>query len=164
MLECCTVVNWLYFGAQNVFCDVFFYLSIPFYSVDSDLGYHLNFVFLPFFCPFISGISHSCSTCPVVICIPTQITRFKTQNSSNQTQVTVADNQSPPVLEICFWHWKKCPKRSETAEMDPFNVKEKIGMSQSLKKAIFSFFDPQNLAVPLNNSLKIPKNVQSTPF
>ena len=77
---------------------------------------------------------------------------------------TVADNQSPPVLEICFWHWKKCPKRSETAEMDLFNVKEKIGMSRSLKKAIFSFFDPQNLVVPLNNSLKIPKNVQSTPF
>ena len=77
---------------------------------------------------------------------------------------TVTDNQNLPVLVIWLWHWKKYPKRSETAEMNPFNVKEEIGMSQSLKKAIFSFFDPQNLAVPLNNSLKIPKNVQSTPF
>jgi len=48
--------------------------------------------------------------------------------------------------------------------MSSFEVKEKIGTSRLLEKAIFSFFDPQNLAVPINNSLKIPKNAQSTPF
>ena len=58
----------------------------------------------------------------------------------------------------------KSLQRSETAEMNSFKVKGKIGMSQLLKKAIFSFFDPQNLAVPLNNLLKTLKNVQSTPF
>jgi hypothetical protein len=55
-------------------------------------------------------------------------------------------------------------KMPQTAEMNTFNVKEKIDMSRSLKKAIFSFCDPQNLAVPLHNSIKIPKNVHLTPF
>ena len=48
--------------------------------------------------------------------------------------------------------------------MNYLNVEGKIGTSRTLKKAIFSFFDLQNLAVPLNNSLKTPKNAQSTPF
>ena len=43
-------------------------------------------------------------------------------------------------------------------------VKEKIGMSQSLKKAISSFFDPKNLAVHPNNLLQTPKITQSTSF
>ena len=71
MLGCCTVVKWLYFSAQTVFCDAFFYLSILFCPIDSNHSFLPNFVLLPFFCPFTSSISHSCSTCLIVIYIPT---------------------------------------------------------------------------------------------
>ena len=64
-------------------------------------------------------------------------------------KTTVVDNQSPPVVVIWFWCWKKSPKRSETAEMDPFNVKEKIGINRSLKKAIFYFLTPKIWWYPL---------------
>ena len=68
---------------------------------------------------------------------------------TEHTVPTITDNQSPPVLVIWFWHWKKCPKRSETAEMDPFNVKEKIGMSLSLKKQYFHVLTPKIWWYPL---------------
>jgi hypothetical protein len=47
--------------------------------------------------------------------------------------------------------------------MNSFKVKGKIGMSRSLKKAIF-YFLTQKFGGTLNNSLKTPKNAQSTPF
>jgi hypothetical protein len=82
------------------------------------------------------------------------------QNMVNFWRSTVGDTQSLPILENLvnqFWHQQKWPGRFNIVEMKSLGVNGKIGTRWSLWKAIFFIFDPQNLAIPPNNSLKTPK-------
>lgn len=55
----------------------------------------------------------------------------------------------PAYLLNWFWCWQKCPNRSETAEMNFFKIKGKIGTSRSPKKHYFHFLTSKIWRYPL---------------